>query len=501
MPKKISASQLFIFFLLSFLGGVFLNSFFEIPLFLVYELLGLALLFLIFSILNKKSLIFFVLFLGLIGGIGRFQFTEKILRDSPIRNYFSQEVAVEGWVCQEPEISDVRRECVLCLSSLNDNQGVQKMSGSVLLTTNLYPAYQYGDRLRALGQIQEPSASNFNYQGYLARQGITALMAHPYLEKLSGSQGSPFKKLAIEVKTKLKKVIDKAFALPSSALLKAMLLGDRSDLSATFKNRLAAIGLIHLIAISGLHLVILSNLLLIFARGLKLKESWAVGLTLAFLWIFVFMVGGRPSIMRAAVMSSFLLIGEIIHRPASSLRSLVLAAFLLLLINPLSLRMDVGFQLSFLAALGIVWLKPLLMRGKRRSFLLDILGTTFAAQILVFPILLYTFGQASIISPLSNVLVTPFLPLFFALGFSVVLLSASFSFLIPFGQVLLWPLLWYLISIMNWLSRWPGIVWRTAFPWWGLSLFYFIIFGIFIFRDSLRLFPFSHLPFQISGRC
>lgn len=501
MQKKASLSQLFIFFLLSFLGGVFLNSFFEISVILVYELLGLALFFLVFSFWRKKSLVFFVLFLGLVGGIGRFQFAEKILINSPLRDYFSQEITVEGWICQEPEISDTQSQLVFCPFSLDNSQGDQKVSGRVLLTTGLYPTYQYGDHLKAVGQIQEPISSSFNYQGYLARQGIVALMTHPYLEKLIGSEGSSLKKLAIGIKTKLKNAINQAFSLPASALLKAMLLGDRSDLSVTFKNQLVAIGLIHLIAISGLHLVILSNLFLIFARNLRLKESWAVGLTLVLLWSFVFMVGGRPSIMRAAVMSSFLLIGGLIHRPASSLRFLILAAVLLLLVNPLSLRMDVGFQLSFLAALGIIWLKPILMKKRKSSLILDLLGTTFSAQLLVFPILLYAFGQVSLISPLSNLLVTPFLPLFFALGFSVILLTAICSIFIPVGQILLWPLLWYVISVTGWLSHLPGIVWYGVFPGWGLFLFYFLLFGFFMFRDPLHLFPFSQRPFQISGRC
>ena len=495
-----SLSRQLIIFLLSFLGGVLLRSFWQIPLFLVGELLVLAFLFLFLSWGGKRGQIFFFLLLGFSLGIMRFQLAEQQTAEAPLRNYFFQEKAMEGWVCQETKVSAREQELVLCLSALIDGQGERAVADKVKVKTALYPSYNYGDRLRAIGQIQPPPVSaDFNFSGYFARQGITAVIAYPYLEKLPGKEGFWLKSLTLRFKNRLQGVINRSLAYPDSALLKALLLGDRSELSFFLENQLAAVGLIHLLAISGLHLVILSSLVLIFIRSFQLKEPWPPVLTLVFLWAFVFLIGSRPSLSRAAVMSSFLLLGEIIHRPASSSRSLVWAAFFLLLANPFSFRFDLGFQLSFLAALGIIWLRPLLAGGRKLALLPDLLLTTLSAQLLVFPLLLSAFNQASLISPLSNLLVTPLLPLILGLGFIFLLLGLASPFFFPLGPALLHPLFAYLLMIVGALSRWPGIVWSGTIPGWGMFFFYSAVFLLFFFLDPLRLFI-SPLPFQISER-
>ncbi len=501
MVSAFPSRQLMIF-LLSFLGGVFLHSFWQIPLLLSGELVGFALLFLLLFRGGKRGQLFFFLFLGLGLGIMRFQLAERQVEEAPLRNYFFQERAVEGWVCQEAKVSAREQELVLCLSALVDDQEEKVITGRVKLKTALYPTYHYGDRLRAIGQIQPPAVlAGFNYSGYLlARQGIIASIDYPYLEKLPGEEGFWLKALALRFKDRLQGVINQSLAYPDSALLKALLLGDRSELSFFLENQLAAVGLIHLLAISGLHLIILSHLVLIFISCFRIKEPWPAVFTLIFLWAFVFLVGSRPSLLRAAVMSSFLLVGAMIHRPASSLRSLVWAAFFLLLLNPFSFRLDIGFQLSFLAALGIIWLKPLLVRGRRLALPLDLLLTTLTAQLLIFPLLLSAFGQASLISPLSNFLVTPLLPLILGLGFVFLLFGLLSSLFFPLGPALLGPLFWYLTAVVEGLSRWPGIVWSGTISSWGGGLFYFGVFGFFLLLDPLHLF-FARLPFQISRRC
>ena len=204
--------------------------------------------------------------------------------------------------------------------------------------------------------------------------------------------------------------------------------------------------------------------------------------------------------MRAAIMVSFLFLGKLFSRPSLGIRSLIFSVVLILLINPFLLRLDIGFQLSFLAALGIIWLKPMITKKKQLPFFLDSLVTILAAQILVFPLLLYSFGQASIISPLSNLLITPFLPLLFALGFAALLLgliSPVFTFLF---QIFLGPLLWYLVSVVFWLSRWPGITFPLIINWWELVSFYLIFLVIFFILDPLRLFSNWRFPFRVSGK-
>ena len=486
------------FFILAFLSGIFLQSFVEIPIIIDWELGVIGIFFLLFSLKRRESLIYFAVIVGLIIGIGRFQISENFLRQSPLRDYFGQEISAQGWICQEPEMSGTEQKLIFCPNEINDQS--QKKLGRLNLITNLYPSYQYGQRLRIVGKLESLSGNSSMGQK-LQSQGIIASINYPFVTTLPGQQGFGLKIVLLKTKHKFREVINQTFAEPSAGLLKSMFLGDRSSLSSLLKRKLAAIGLIHLIAISGLHLVILMSLFLVLVRNLKFKESWVIGGALIFLWLFVLMVGGRPSILRAAIMSSLLLLGDLVHRPAFNLRSLMIAAFIILLINPFSLRMDVGFQLSFLAVLGIIWIKPLLFRGKKLSLPVDLLGTTLAAQILIWPILLYYFGQISIISPLSNLLVTPLLPLFFGLGFTFLLLGACFPFLIVLGHILLGPLLWYFLMIINGLTQFPGITYSWSMPGWGLTIFYSLLLVFFVFRDPLRIFSWGRFPFQLSGRC
>lgn len=493
-----SSSQLWIIFLLSFLGGVFLRSFAAVPIYIIYETGGIALMFLGISFYQKKYLLGFFLFLGLLGGIWRFQIAEGQIAKNPLKNYFSQEVSVQGWVCQEPKVSS-QQELILCLSSVKNFSGSQKVFQPIFLRTGLFPTYHYGEKLKAIGLLHPIQTEGRSASSFL-RQGIIASISYPYLQILKGERGFWLKRLALQFKGRLKKIINQSFSNAGAAFLKAIFLGDRSDMSFLFRNQLAAIGLIHLIAVSGLHLVILTSLFLVLAKHLKINHTWTLSFALIFLWLFVLLVGGRPSILRAAIMSSLLLVGEFVHRPALSLRSLILAAAILLLANPFSLRMDVGFQLSFLAVLGIIWLKPFMATKRKQSVTLDLIETTFAAQILVWPLLLYHFGQASIISPLSNLLVTPFLPLLFGLGFSFLFLEFCFPGLILLGQFFLGPLVWYFLTIIHLLSSLPHILLSYSLPGWGLALIYFPLLVFFFFRDPLRLFSTRHVPFQISGR-
>ena len=467
-----SVSKLSIIFLLSFLGGVFLSSFVFISPFIIYELGGLTAFFLLLSFYQKKNLLAFFLFLGLLTGVGRWAMAENQILQNPLRSYFGKEVSVQGWVCQEPQLA-ARQKITLCLSSLTSLGNSQKISRPIFLETDLSPTYYYGERLKAIGVLQ-PSRE----------KKIIAIIKNPYLQILKGQKGFWLKRLALQSKRKLKEIINQSFPYQEAAFLKTIFLGDRSDLSFLFKSQLAAIGLIHIIAISGLHLVILMSLLLVLVKHLSLPRLWGLGLTLIFLWLFVFLVGGRPSILRAAIMASLLLGGELVHRSAFSFRSLILAADILLFINPFSLRMDIGFQLSFLAVLGIIWLKPLITVQKKQSVIIDLMETTLAAQILVWPLLLYHFGQTSIISPLSNLFVTPFLPLLLGLGFPLFLLEFCFPGLLLLGQIFLSPLVWYFLEIIRLFSSLPHIVFTYSLPGWGLALIYLPVLAFFFFLSA-----------------
>ncbi len=182
--------------------------------------------------------------------------------------------------------------------------------------------------------------------------------------------------------------------------------------------------------------------------GLGLWRSQAFYLTLLLIFLFVLMIGFQASVVRAAIMGSLALLAQKTGRLANSLRLVVFTAFSMILLNPLILRWDVGFQLSFLAILGIILLgQPiksclnLLFKG-RFIALKEIVSTTLSAQIFTLPILIYNFGRISLVSPVTNILVVPTVDFIMILGFlfSITSIFSSLS-----GQIFLWPC-WFLIS-------------------------------------------------------
>lgn len=165
------------------------------------------------------------------------------------------------------------------------------------------------------------------------------------------------------------------------------------------------------------------------------------------------MIGFQASIVRAAIMGSIALLAQKVGRLSDSTRAIVITAAIMLLINPMLLRFDVGFQLSFLAMLGIVLLtRPI--EGLLRFIpqvvnLRTVISTTLSAQVFTLPILIYNFGRISLVSPITNVLVVPIVDSVMILGFIFAILSSIWWVL---GWLFIWPcwlLLEYMLKIID----------------------------------------------------
>jgi len=158
-------------------------------------------------------------------------------------------------------------------------------------------------------------------------------------------------------------------------------------------------------------------------------------------------------------MGGLFLLGQKIGRRSVSSRAIVIAAGIMLVINPLLLFYDVGFQLSFLAVLGIIYLSPAFRRWLRfvpevKFFnFRSILVMTFSAYIFTLPILIYNFGRVSLIGPLTNVLILPFIYWIMIFGF---IFSLAGMFWQPLAWILSWPvwfLLTYLLKVVEFFSQ------------------------------------------------
>jgi len=350
------------------------------------------------------------------------------------------EISFEGKIAEYP---DERPDKTILIVAPVSGEEIQPVRVRVSAINN--EDYSYGERVRVTGSIKEPeNFADFNWRGYLAKEGVAYEMYGPKIEKVQDADKDIFH-FAFLLRDKLQKGINASLLPPHSSLYSAMLLGNKSGLSQTDKDNLARAGLSHIVAISGMHIAVIALILffLFLSAGMwRQHASIAVLLVLAF---YIIMIGAPASAIRAGIMASVLIAAQFLGRPNSSVRALLLAAAVMVLLNPYIVRYDIGFQLSFLAVLGILLfserIEKFLRNLQRRivelatgqkatkdrrvtSFAAEgkfkftsVLALTLSAQIFTFPVIFYHFGNFSLASPITNLLVVPLLPAVLISGF------------------------------------------------------------------------------------
>ena len=233
------------------------------------------------------------------------------------------------------------------------------------------------------------------------------------------------------------------------AVVAAMTLGDKSQLTKELRDTYAVSGASHILALSGLHLGIIYTLLSLLLS----RRRWQVisqVVIIVCIWLFVFLVGMSASVVRSAVMITVYALLSLGHRDKMSVNTLAFAAIVMLLFNPKSL-FDVGFQLSFMAVLAILLFYPLFESVLSQQFLFGhrlfrwlwtTLAVSCAAQIGVAPLIAYYFGRFSCYFLLTNLVVVPAATLILYLSL-LVLLIPSLAYLLIYivdalNQLLLW---------------------------------------------------------------
>lgn len=293
--------------------------------------------------------------------------------------------------------------------------------------------YRYGDRLIVRGAIKKPKKGvSFNYREYLQRQNIFALintkennvtfLAHSY-------KTNPILKNTYLVREKLRNQIIEKMPLETGNFLRAILLGDRSELSQGLETNFKNSGTMHILAISGLHVGLIALSILYLLKSLRIKREFAYILTILFLMFFVLLTLSRPSVTRAVVMACIFLIGMLLGRRVDVYNSLGAAALFILVRNPKDL-FNVGFQLSFFAVFSILYLVPKFMKSIKgdvnfylRKFLYMPLAVSVAAWLGTFPLILYYFRIVTPVAIIANLFIIPLLFLLLIGGLSFILLG------------------------------------------------------------------------------
>ena len=307
-----------------------------------------------------------------------------------------------------------------------------------------FPRVRQGDRLRVRGAVQpapgQRNPGGFDYAAYLARRGVCCVMyVGDGREVAVRSRGrSAVLDLIVGARHHVRRQVRRY--VPSEdgrAVLRALLLGDRSRISDAQRDRFARTGLMHLLAVSGLHVFLVGMVLYVLLRPLlmRLRLGWhgvEVGravLTVVILSLYMALTGARPSVVRAVVMSALFIGGTLFQRSSHPLNTLGVAAIVLLGARSPAL-FDVGFQLSMAAVGALVVLHPRLMawiperwtRSAAGEWAASVTIASVAATLGTAPVLLAHFGWVSGAGLLLNVFGIPCtgLALSAALGMVVV---------------------------------------------------------------------------------
>ena len=330
---------------------------------------------------------------------------------------FYEDVVMEACILDEV---DVRRDKVKYSLSVREVDG-QEVWGKVLLNYKRYPVYKYGDCLRVEGALKDPEVfDGFDYGKYLRRYGVSKVIGNPrFVEKIGQGEGWIFFEWIFKFKGVVEGRLNDLYKEPHSSFLAGLLLGSRKGIPDHLMEDFNRTGLTHIIAISGYNI----SLIIVIVGSLfsGLSRRWRVFASLIFIFVFTVLVGASAAVVRAAVMGGISLGALYFGRQYDVMRGLFVAAFLMNFWNPNIVLYDVGFQLSFLATMGIIKYADVLM-GRLR-FLPELfcvresLAVTFAAQIYVLPLIVWQFGRVSIVSPLANLFVLPLIPWAMLTGF------------------------------------------------------------------------------------
>ncbi len=326
---------------------------------------------------------------------------------------------------QEPLVTKAKSyKAVARINQVIKKTNVSEVSGDILIyfqKDGTKPNLKYGSQILIIKPLQAITNSGnpggFDYKRYCAFQDIhhQVFLKNGDYKILQTTNANWFRQILINTREWVLSVLRKNISGKDEvAVAEALLIGYRDDLDRELVQSYSNTGVVHIIAISGLHLgMIYWALKQLF--GLFKRRKWnrfIQPLVILFvLWMFTFIAGGVPSILRSAIMFTCIVIGDTIGRRTNIYNTLAASAFIMLLISPFYLW-DVGFQLSFAAVLSIVAFSKhvtnwFYFENKSLRYIWNMCAVTLSAQVLTIPIILYHFHQFPNLFLFTNILIVP----------------------------------------------------------------------------------------------
>lgn len=458
MPRYVSA------FLICFIFGVGLASLYLISEAVIWIVLfgGIFLAMIALFVNRGAGLLIVCAVAGVAVGIW---YVNKSFATNEYEQLLNKSIDIEGMIVTDPVITTRSGDGESQQITMLPDGFTQYIRASVYTAI---PDAQKGDRVWIRGQLEMPeNFSDFDYIGYLQRWKVYAVLKKPrviIVDRAEFSWRTPLLELRQFVIQQ-----SKAFPQSEGSLVVGMLIGQRQHIPEEVAQAFKITGLTHIVAVSGFNMSIIAT-----ACGALV---WYIGrratniMTLLIVFGFVVITGASAAVVRAAIMASIMVTAQLLGRQYASLYSLLVVASIMIFLNPRIVIWDVGFQLSVAATYGVLIAFKVKKPDAPNSFLGDLLRPTFGAIVMTSPIIAYHFETFSVIAPLANLFVLPFVPW--------IMLFGALSLIPIFGSAFVMPaqlVTSAVLYITQRLAKVPYASIDLRLPVWLLVMYYIVVF-------------------------
>lgn len=425
---------------------------------------------------NRRVILILFLILGL--GLSRLWVEES---KTPLVDYAGRRVVLVGWVAEEPDVREDKVYYVLQALELVRGEESRSISGAVRLQLKeSNQVYGYGDVLKVSGSLSRPdpvgNPGAFDYRTYLERRGIMVQLlarGNDAIQKTGVVEANLLQSAALKVKHKLSAVATTSLTSSQAAVLNGLIFGTQGLIDRETRRSFSETGVVHILSVSGLHVGLVLGGLVGLLRLLRLPPGFIAPLATPALVFYVLMTGLNPAVLRSAIMALLLIWAHHFGRDRDWPTTLALAALAILIWNPLQIYHP-GFQLSFAATWGILYLGPVLtkacstvLKGLPEKIVRPVslaLAVPLAAQLATIPLVAWYYNLLSPVSIPANLLAVPLVGLIMLLGLCATILGLVWLPLAALVNAGTGAVLDLFMALVAFLQHLPGAVIYLATP-------------------------------------
>ncbi|MFZ2970237.1 MAG: ComEC/Rec2 family competence protein [Minisyncoccia bacterium] len=446
-------SKYFFVFCVSFIFGVLIGSYYAFGLWILSLSVGMIIPLIFLFKRNKYINLLLLLFVFFLLGVSRIEIVRLYQTDSAdIFKINDKKISVTGVISSDPEIKNGKQALILRNMSYSDSKEI--LIGNMMVYADRYPEYGLGDLIKVDGKVMIPEDfDGFEYQRYLFSKNIYYIIHYPKIKIESRNENDGIFERMVYIRKHANDEIKKVLLQPHGGIVSAMTLGIESDISDEVLLDFNKTGTRHVISISGLHMTIICFILMYLLLAIGLKRDYAFYFSIVGIFMFVLFVGSPPCAVRAVIMSGMVLFAVKVGRLNNSTNAIIFAAVAMLLSDPNLLRYDVGFQLSFLAVLGIINIFPkmnsCLEKYPDTLGIKSILLITISAQIATLPVVINNFGIFSLTSLFANMLILPLVPMIMVGGYMIMIISPVSLYIAKLVSFPVWLIMSYQLKVID----------------------------------------------------